>query len=94
MNQIQCFPISWHFLCWCVLGSSGEGEKKPSANQLLHSEMEFWGLFSPGFDKPRFNAFPDEDSGFRNVKIWGMEGVVEGETECSCLNGPGPISIW
>lgn len=23
-----------------------------------------------------------------------MEGVVEGEIECSCLNSPGPISIW
>ena len=23
-----------------------------------------------------------------------MEGVVEGETECGCLNSPGPISVW
>lgn len=23
-----------------------------------------------------------------------MEGVAEGETECGCLNSPGPISVW
>lgn len=51
-NQIQCFPVSWHFLYWWCLGSSGEGRGKKSANQLFLSAVESGvggGLFQLGF---------------------------------------------
>lgn len=58
VNQIQCFPVSWHFLYWCCLGSSGEGRGKKFSKSALSFSSGIWGaVLARLSDNPGFNVF-------------------------------------